>query len=344
MISNLSKTAKLLLTSVCIIMLAEFYPNVPIPAQAAPGTDIFQWVDWSTNIPNIDTQLLGSIQVRGNRIWLTSDIQGALFYSQDSGETFHQASANRSPGPRGIYMAQNGNLGWGVGQANVFRTDDGGVTWVGKYIQASLEAVHFPTDQIGYAVGNTVSTTSDGGQNWEKKTFPKQYVTLAAVFFPNPSNPDFGYVGVANSDPSLYITTDGGDSWTPVNLGELGGGINSIDFISPDRGWAAGFGGKIYAYTYGTWTRLNSDITVNLNSISFSPGGVCGCAAGESGTLLCTQDGGSHWQLEAAGMTNEVLTGVDVVSCLEAYAVGYRVFLRAKIDLPNNTYIPLIIR
>lgn len=99
---------------------------------------------------------------------------------------------------------------------------------------------------------------------------------------------------------AIYATSDGGASWQPVaTTPEV---LASIFFISPQRGWVAGYAGRIERTDDGgrTWKaqRVERQGEV-INSIFFideNKGWAAGGAAGAGGLMLRTTDGGETWE------------------------------------------------
>ena len=71
----------------------------------------------------------------------------------------------------------------------------------------------------------------------------------------------------------------------------------SICFINPETGWAAGTNGKIYKTEDGgkRWFELNSGIETDLQSITFFDENT-GWATGVNGIIIKTNDGGNTWR------------------------------------------------
>ncbi len=102
-----------------------------------------------------------------------------------------------------------------VGYGYVAKSDDGGLNWQAADIQGDFfYALHFPTEQTGYAVGvsGTIIKTTDGGENWEKiRNGNSLFVTnkkFRDVWFKDES---IGYI--IGDNGLFWQTNDGGDSW-----------------------------------------------------------------------------------------------------------------------------------
>ena len=115
--------------------------------------------------------------------------------------------------------------GWAVGTNALLRTTDGGATWtaLSEPCGKTIDAVHFVTPSLGYAVadgaqvrmtggvpaavnGGMLLTTTDGGSDWTRvASAPGQAQTAC---FSSPAN---GFLGTPGK---VWHTTDGGKSWS----------------------------------------------------------------------------------------------------------------------------------
>jgi photosystem II stability/assembly factor-like uncharacterized protein len=102
---------------------------------------------------------------------------------------------------------------------------------------------------------------------------------------------------IALMSGAVLRTTDGGLSWQAVSkTDEI---LAAIKFVSPTRGWVAGYAGRIQRTDDGglTWKvqRAERESEV-LNSIFFLDS-ERGWAVGGTGLLLSTADGGETWEV-----------------------------------------------
>ncbi|MEW6743885.1 MAG: YCF48-related protein [Planctomycetota bacterium] len=100
---------------------------------------------------------------------------------------------------------------WAIGEAGVLvHTIDGGRTWDRVVLRDAMSDVTFVDPLHGWAVGNDVIRTTDGGVNWQFVDFT--HGTLGAVFFLDQRQ---GWVG---DYAGLFRTTDGGMTWEHFSL------------------------------------------------------------------------------------------------------------------------------
>ena len=132
-----------------------------------------------------------------------------------------------------------------LSRASVLRTEDGGRTWTETYRSArageSVWKCSFPTKDVGYATIRSfipdktatrrfVLKTVDGGRTWRELPLVDDYFSRPqAVAFLTARR---GWVGTTARG---FETQDGGETWTPVNLGRS---INRIRILeSPEGGY-----------------------------------------------------------------------------------------------------------
>jgi hypothetical protein len=285
----------------------------------------YGYIDMSDKIPVTGTQAnLSDVQVIGNNVWITSSNPANIFRSYDGGGTFSTPSTLY--GTQAIFMFSDASNGWAVGSSYGNNTTDGGVIWTKQTIGGTLNDVYFPTSSVGYTVGNlgVVYKTVNGGHSWAQITKPVDIiVSNLSVVFPDSSDPNTGYVAIANAGTSVFKTTDGGNSWNYMTLPGMTSSMNCLEFLDSNTGWAAGGNGEIFSYKNGTWTKQTTPVTTTLNGISFAIDGLNGWAVGNGGVILHTTDGGATWVQEGIGLTTQNLTKVDAVSSTESFIVGY---------------------
>jgi photosystem II stability/assembly factor-like uncharacterized protein len=105
----------------------------------------------------------------------------------------------------------------------------------------NLKDVHFPTNSIGYAVGDSgiVLKTTNNGSTWQI-VYTNPSLTFESVYF---TSIDTGYA----SGGKLYKTTNGGIRWIEILTDTLNS-IQEVYFVNNQLGFA-GANGKIYKTT-----------------------------------------------------------------------------------------------
>ena len=140
----------------------------------------------------------------------------------------------------------NKDEGWFVGtpsaveEVSIVHTTDGGETFD---IQTNptdpdikLNGVCFADNQHGLAVGNagTILSTSDGGQNWEIRTY--NYTLWFSVYLSQS-----GKAWAVGHNGSIAYSTDWGYTWTAQESG-VTCVLWEVFFINDNEGWIVGGG------------------------------------------------------------------------------------------------------
>ena len=171
-----------------------------------------------------------------NRVAWVFDQDNRLFlFTPDGGDTSQVRYIPGKDGDgdlRGIYCL-NENAGWitrgsgspEFGNNRLYRTQDGGETWLTKEIPGSrtiIDAVYFRDDNEGWVAGSEkipgpdradgftglILHTRDGGQTWEEQRTGVQDLGYNTIYFSDARH------GWLSGYDKVYRTDDGGKSWT----------------------------------------------------------------------------------------------------------------------------------
>ncbi|MEE9456250.1 MAG: M20/M25/M40 family metallo-hydrolase, partial [bacterium] len=133
---------------------------------------------------------------------------GGVFYTGDGGTTWRQtslpwaASDLAATGPKAAWAA--------LGYIGLWHTTDG-VKWaeVNTGFEGDIDIVEFPAARRGYAAGDNLLKTSDGGRTWRKiRNAPP--LPLTSLAFADEEN------GAVESSHRIYRTDDGGASFVDI--------------------------------------------------------------------------------------------------------------------------------
>jgi photosystem II stability/assembly factor-like uncharacterized protein len=225
---------------------------------------------------------------------------GTVMVTRDGGSTW--AGVEAGDGTLTSAQLFDGGSGWLVGKdGGFYRTDDGGSTWTAGGSSGCPDGedfykVQFTSPAAGYVLGyHGVYKTVDGGASWCNNWLPD--VEARDAWDMSFVDGQVGYLlGSRYTDPNpaiIYRTTDGAESWSPVDGAKLGvlGATVTIDFVSEAVGWAGG-GAVLKTLDGGaTWRTQVANATVRQffffdESRGFAVGGK---------TILKTSDGGATW-------------------------------------------------
>ena len=196
------------------------------------------------------------------------------------------------------------------GPGVILKTEDAGDTWttiLGGEDESlfGLEAIFFTSVDTGFAVGwdNNIMYTTDGGNSWEEKTVGNNIYYYTDVEFWDADNGVISAKQNGNEGDQVWVTEDGGNTWTPATGIEIG----IIDLVYADENtlFAACLEEDIYKSTDGgyTWSLnydgegLNNDpfLGVHFGTDKF------GVVGGMDGKIAITNDGGISWTETTAG-------------------------------------------
>jgi photosystem II stability/assembly factor-like uncharacterized protein len=163
---------------------------------------------------------------------MRSEQEHVLYY----GNSYPRITRNGGSSYDWYFQAESG---LGQGDANAFHTfsngdlfvmgfefagistDDGATfTVIDHNFDRRINRVFFPTDDIGYAVGDKVlGKTTDGGSTWTELTSPNDNYRWEGVHFYTEQR---GIISTANSN--AFLTTDGGATWVRISANAAGYG------------------------------------------------------------------------------------------------------------------------
>jgi photosystem II stability/assembly factor-like uncharacterized protein len=260
---------------------------------------------------------------------------GFIYKTTDAGLTW--AMLNSGIGGVSFYDLEmfDDNAGLAVGDNGYFlRTSNGGNYWKTDRLQVtgvtlgrseSLQAVSVVDQDFAVTAGydGVVYKTSDRGATWQSIGYPNlpADVYLTDVKF---ITRDLGYVtgSRVNVAQNFWRTTDGGATWTLLNLNEG----QSIDFVDANHGWVVNVGGLGYRTIDGgtNWQQFimpNQGFSPTISKLDFVDQNV-GWAVGWFGYAAHTTDGGVTWKLQNIATLSDQILGLYVLTTTEVYAVG----------------------
>jgi photosystem II stability/assembly factor-like uncharacterized protein len=225
------------------------------------------------------------------------------------------------------------NNGWILGDKHVFKTTDGGETWVVKdTVESVWKGLCIIDDStviyFDYKVG--IRRTSDGGNSWV--TVDKTKKDIVSFYF---ISSELGFASGGRRDTmTVYKTIDGGKTWNQITKGfYVRGGwyFEKVDFIDFLHGWAVTFGGEIYRTTDGglNWSLQDSSAKnyyAPLRYIQFTTANYGWAVGGISGNsiLLRTTDGGTTWESNTfpSNFTSSSLREIHMLNYKIGWFVG----------------------
>ncbi len=214
------------------------------------------------------------------------------------------------------YSAVNGQP-----RSYLLHSTDGGSDWQRVYLDSSdidlrISRIIFGAEDKGLIFGElgTLYSTIDKGIRWVGKAPPSRFLLLGGVILNSQQS-----VLVGASSTIVY-TEDGGKVWQKAILKDRQSTnhgntlqeqekirFTSVSFINQQKGFAVGFGGKIFATNDGArnWTAQNSTTSADLYDVRFlNPNEAF--ITGEKGTLLYTSNAGFKWETINLGTSHKL--------------------------------------
>jgi photosystem II stability/assembly factor-like uncharacterized protein len=349
------KTFAFMLLAVAIVFFMSLL-QLPLPgaaverAAAASGDG---WVD-QTPVPD-GPQLYAVDAVNGDVAWAVG-VSGTIYNTTNGGDDWTQQDTGIT-NFLGAVAAVDVTTVWAGGGDTLLKTTDGGGTWVSQ--DAALTAFHTSSRILqktisglsvvdadtlwvsvnyiltglapfGYSYEAAIWKTDDAGATWARMlhtTVPPHVNEVYAVD-DQVIWAAGGSSGWASPYPIIWVTTNGGATWSYRYLG-FPGDISMVDVCARDglNAWT------VYAYVAGSngGVKKTSDGGVNWMTqptpAGVSPKALSGVGAdtlwvvGSMGVIFKTIDGGATWIIQNSGVTS-TLNDICAVDVDIAWAVG----------------------
>ncbi|MEI6456291.1 MAG: YCF48-related protein, partial [bacterium] len=228
--------------------------------------------------------------------------RGTIIRTGDNGKTWELLNSGVTANLRTIHMV-SGLLGYAAGDSGIIiKTTDGGESW-GKAGSPALEywnSLWFIDEQKGFLTGATdiIYKTTDGGITWIPFATGQNSSFLSVMFS--------GATGfAAGTNGTLMRSTDEGDTWSGIEVPELGSVVINKVFCTDQQHWFL-TGNRILQNTNimffassadqgETWEVRTFDYFSFdfFNSLCFTDE-LTGYIAG-TGFIIKTTDGGKSW-------------------------------------------------
>ena len=290
-----------------------------------------------------------SIHFRNQDGWAVGN-NGKMYEIFNSGETWNQHSREY----KGYIFSScfiDSLTGWMVGEFNhVYKTDDGGNTWniqeVPENLFPRIYDVFFIDESYGWAVGNIIIATVDGGENWFEQDVDSVGLRrgFGDVCF---VNRDTGWI--TGSISGVLVTSNGGDDWEVQDIQDIENVrlIHPIFFLNDNEGWLSNGRDMIKTTDGGeSWEVFDQVVDIWEISDIFFINSDTGYAVGGdevfavapmfgTGIIWRTEDGGENWEIldVRAGHQFNSITFAD---SLIGWAVGYSGVSYFTIDGGNH--------
>jgi len=218
---------------------------------------------------------------------------GTLYKSTDSGETWSPLTIDMTGTIQSVYFVDENN-GWCAGQSGkIFHSTDGGDSWTAQTSGTStiLVRIRFYNNMIGWAVGlnGTILYTNDGGETWVTQTSNVSF-GVNSISIVDENNVWMGStLGAAKNtafdNGAVLHTTDAGSTWEVQYTSTEQ--VNTVSFVSLEKGWFFGSNGLIMNTTDGgvTWETQYTGVS-NIFAVGQMVDDLNGWCTGQDGIIM----------------------------------------------------------
>jgi photosystem II stability/assembly factor-like uncharacterized protein len=219
----------------------------------------------------------------------------------------------------------NPNVGFFYSGTNIKKTVDGGNTWNNFDSGVLLQDMFFTDINHGWAVGyGSILRTINGGTTWNLYSENIGATQFFKVIFKN------NLEGIATSEQNtIYLTTDGGNSWTtnniPIATRQSYSSISDIKYIPNSTTIICTVNN--YSGIGKIFTSNNGGISWVINPINYQPLYALNFTDGTNGLIgtfggvYKTIDGGINWNLKTVTPPiQEAIISLDFVNIQVGYA------------------------
>jgi hypothetical protein len=226
-----------------------------------------------------------------------------------------------------VFMLPGGLAGWAVGRTNA------GIPiilrWSGTWPTGAWSTVVAPAGTLDL-YGVALSSPTEGWAVGRGGTILRWDGAGWILVTPSPTTSNLFSVSIVSAGDAWAVGASStiihwnGASWTgPMSAPTIAIDYHAIHMISASYGWIAGNlnngEGLLLRWDGIAWSPVRSYVTVNLNGISFIPGGTVGASVGDAETIIYWN--GSSWFAQTSP-TFININAVYLASSNDGWAVG----------------------
>jgi photosystem II stability/assembly factor-like uncharacterized protein len=285
-------------------------------------------VTWDTIPMNRQETFYGVHFINTLTGWISGS-NGLMLKSTDGGLSWGQQYVPTSGDVRKIQFL-NENVGFALGDNQLFKTLDGGDSWNGISTPATnvLVDMTFADTDYGWITSNDqIYKTTNGGTTWILQkgsvSSPCQFSQFQRIFAFNRETCWVAYYSSYCGGKSLSRTTDGGATWTDHTIYIPSAAYSELSYLTPtDLQFTDTQTGYLVASYYSRTTASN---------------GITG------GVVFKSQDGGISWNPVYVNNFDVKPSAISFSSSLQGALVGSGGFYLSTTAnvTPNRTYLPL---
>jgi photosystem II stability/assembly factor-like uncharacterized protein len=290
---------------------------------------------WDLQLYNESQYFLQIELIDDKTIWITA--RGSLFYSLDSGETWHQSVVVDGLSGMSMVTFNNKTHGWTATIGTLYNTVNGGLSWQivpgWNFTDDVPRRMQFVSSQRVWAIGFFgIYLSDDGGMTWQQRYNKGGW----ALSFSNEIN------GWAVGD-NMLARISVGETWSevplPMSPNFLPPYFSDILFIDDNNGWIVGRENPVIYTPNGGWDWYEQSSpagpTERLMAVDFI-NVTHGWAVGHDGIAIRTVLGNSLGQLIWSGTNNLSLTFTLAIAVIAVGVICGVVLRRRKVESKSN--------
>ncbi|MEO8590319.1 MAG: YCF48-related protein [Flavobacteriales bacterium] len=230
--------------------------------------------------------------------------------------------------------AAGGNTGW------IRKTEDGGQTWTLQFTAPQyLRSIEFTDANNGFAgsLNHSVYRTFNGGTNWTEIDLGITPLPAGICGLSAPTTNVIYGCGLWAGPAFIIKSTDGGDTWSYINMSTYASKLVDIKFTSADTGFATGTanpgsnGGVILYTTDGgaTWTTKHTtntltDIVWKIQRLDADHwfASIYSEPVNDDTRMLRSTDGGMTWEQLTVADTYTYVETIGFMNTLHGWTGG----------------------
>lgn len=276
------------------------------------------WIE----VPNYSNGLgLLSVAYKSGNAAVIFGQYGLQYNSNDGGPTWSKTETTLTSAPLITSDSFDGNPIWAAGTGGtLIVSTDGGTSWtaLNSGITDSIKSIKFVSDVTGFMVAkNVIYKTTDAGVTWNQN-----YSVANGIYLNSITAFDENNIAIAGTSKSVYISANGGTSWTAKSVGT---GVNYAILAVPGTStlFVAGNSDRIYkSNDKGVTWNAGSSASGIIYSIYFTSSSN-GWAVGNSGKIYKTVNGGDTWTADLSNLTTSILKSVRFSGTDHGIIVGF---------------------
>jgi photosystem II stability/assembly factor-like uncharacterized protein len=298
------------------------------------------WKVAGTGLPSDEMLALAIDPIHPNTVYVgTNSYSGGdgVYKSSDGGATWVSASqgelgtlmvSSLAIDPTDPHTVYAGTYDLGGGEGGVFKTSNGGASWVRLTTLVTVAALAIDplrsTRVYAATTGSGVFKTTDGGATWRAVNQGLGDPLMNALAI-DPSKTGTIYAGAQDG---VFKTLRGGATWKAVTAIEFGGLILALvaDPSAPGTVYAGTASEGVRKTTDGgrTWGWASSGLgSASVPSLAMDPSDPLTIYAAANAGAFKTGDGGSTWESINNGLTTSIMSiAVDPSEPSTVYAGG----------------------